>query len=311
MTVKAICQRVGEPRPLHPRKPPVREYSYLHVPFDFRNKTPYPRRPLRTVKKSAMTIAVGILAEGSIVLASDSKYATGGVVNYGQKIFPLPKRESFRVVVAGAGVVSSIKAAAEKINLALPNGEASLDDIQAAVEAANKNYYEEFIDRLSDPARYELLVGIAHHGEGCRLLQCSQNSTLEVKEYALLGTGGLTAQPYADLWWPDISILEAENMAVCLVKYAKTYDEFCGGETKVFTLRAHDIFLELNADYIRYAEDYFVHFHRLAVGMLLPFGSLKADSEFFEGKISMLISDLKRYRENLFRSHQGSYRRIP
>jgi len=281
------------------------------LPVDITNKRKYPPKPLGFVRKRAMTIAVGILAEGSIVLASDTKYYTGTVVNYGEKVFPLPARASFRVVVAGAGVVETIRGASEKIGAILPSKPTPLDNIQQAIERANKDYYERFIVPLRDPdAGYELLIAIQHESEGCRLLKCQQNSTRIVDDSAMLGTGGLTAQPYSDLWWPDISLLEAEIMACCLVRYAKDYDELCGGETRVFTLTPDGLF-RLDDAYIRQADDYFLNFHRFAVKMLLPFDSLKADSDFFEGQLSSLVKDLKRYRETLAREHQRAHYKIP
>ncbi len=215
------------------------------------------------------------------------------------------------VVVAGAGVVETIRGASEKIGAILPSKPTPLDNIQQAIERANKDYYERFIVPLRDPdAGYELLIAIQHESEGCRLLKCQQNSTRIVDDSAMLGTGGLTAQPYSDLWWPDISLLEAEIMACCLVRYAKDYDELCGGETRVFTLTPDGLF-RLDDAYIRQADDYFLNFHRFAVKMLLPFDSLKADSDFFEGQLSSLVKDLKRYREILAREHQRAHYKIP
>jgi len=258
-----------------------------------------------------MTIAVGILAESSIVLASDTKYTTGGIVNYGEKIFPLTPRASFRVVVAGAGVVSTLETIAQRIDARLPNKRASLEQVQRAVESANKEYYERFIANVPDPDYgYEILVAIQHRQEGCRLLKCRENSTCDANGHSLLGTGGVTAHPYSDLWWPDISLMEAEIMACCLVRYAMEYDDRCGGESRVFTLSPHGLF-RLSDAYIRQADQYFLNFHRFAVKMLLPFDSLKADSEFFEGQLSGLVGDLKRYRETLAREHQRAHYKIP
>lgn len=258
-----------------------------------------------------MTIAVGILAEHSVVLASDTKYSTGGVVNYGEKIFPLAARDSFRVVLAGAGVVSTIETAAQRIDARLPSEGASLDQLQRAVESANKEYYEQFIANVPDPSYgYEVLVAIQHARDGCRLLKCRENSTWVVRECSLLGTGGVTAEPYSGLWWPDISLLEAETMACCLVKYAKEYDELCGGDTRVYTLSQDGLF-RLEDAYIREAESYFLNFHHFAVKMLLPFDSLQGDSEFFEGSLSSLVDELRRYRKTLAREHRRAHYKIP
>jgi len=67
-----------------------------------------------------VTIAIGILSESGIAFGSDTMYTTGGIVNYGEKIFSLPARPTYRVIVTGAGDIDFIRSASQKIDDALP-----------------------------------------------------------------------------------------------------------------------------------------------------------------------------------------------
>jgi hypothetical protein len=261
-----------------------------------------------------MTIAVGLLYEDGIVLASDTMYRTGGIANYGEKIYPLSPRPGLKVLVGGAGTVGFIRAAAEKIDNALPQHVPSLIGVQAIIESANKTFYEGFVlphGQAGQRPDYALLVAVSHHQDGNLLLCTTESAVTTVSTYELLGSGGITAEPYKSLWRRDMPDFEAELAAIFLVKYAKVYDaENCGGETRVFTF--HGSYLsQLDTGYISAGEDYFTWFNQFAMSMILPADIGALDEEMFEGDIRKLVEELKHRRADLIRWHPHAYLAVP
>ncbi len=260
-----------------------------------------------------MSIAAGILCDfDEVVLASDTKYTTGGIVNYGEKVYPLPRRGPLRVVVAGAGPVGFIRTAAQKIEAALPQRPSSLAEVETIVESANKSFYEGYIFPHADPKpNYSLIVALSYGSQEIKLLETTENATASVDGYALIGSGGITAQPYTGLWRDDLPLFEAELMAIFLIKYAKTYDEYCGGDTKVYILRRGGYLFTLDPLYIQEAEEYFTSFGKFALSALLPSETGSLNKEVFDADLQELIDELKRRRVNLNQFHPHAYQLIP
>jgi hypothetical protein len=289
--------------------PPVRK------PFDFQPKPPYPHRPVvNQPRKPPMTVAIGMLCEDGIVLASDSKYRTNGEDEFGKKIYPLPHSDWLRVVVAGAGTVGFIKAAKDKIKSALPLAETSLLGVQAFIESVNKAFYESYIVPHPDPFQrpdYGLLIGVAHKTDGLLLLHTTANSIAQVDDIQMEGTGGVVANCYKPLWRGDMPAYEAELASIFMVRHAKIHDsKNCGGDTKVFTLLDHDILLSLEKGYIELAEKYFDRFNKLALEMVLPSETGELDQSLFQGALRAVVEDLQHYRDDLQRYHPHAYRRV-
>ncbi|MGA2629468.1 MAG: hypothetical protein ABSG54_04570 [Terriglobia bacterium] len=262
-----------------------------------------------------MTIAIGLLSEDGIVLASDTKYRTNGNVQYGEKIYPLQVRPWLRVVVAGAGPVGFIRAASQKIEDALPHKHVSLSGISAIIETTNKNFYEQYVIANRQSAalpNYGLLVGIFHKPDGFILLHTTENSTAKVDDIEPEGTGGIVAEPYKSLWREEMPTFEAELAAIFMVKHAKTYDaDNCGGDTRVFTLVSHEILTRLEDGYIDLAERYFTEFNELSLQMLLPSQTGEMDKELFDGDLKGIVEKLQHYRDDLNRYRPHAYRIVP
>lgn len=286
---------------------------FSNSPVDFRRRPPYLPGPERIpLWKRRMSIVVGLCADDGIVLAADSRYTTNsGVVSYGRKIYPLQQSKFHRVVVAGAGDVPFINAASQGIQEALPAGKTTLIALQTIIEATNKDRFEQYVLPHGDTSRtpgYELLVGVYEPKDGLLLLETGYNATSVVQGRTMKGSGGNTASPYADLWWKGMSLFEAEIAAIAQVTYAKTYDAYCGGDTKVVTIFADGTLRQLGKEYIESAESYFKYFTKECLGLLLPADiDAELDEEFFTGGVGSLHDDLRHHRAELRRWHPQAY----
>jgi len=284
------------------------------VPVDFKAPEPYRHRPLSSTRKPPMTVAIGMLCDDGIVLASDSKYRTNGEDEFGKKIYPLPRTDWLRVVIAGAGTVGFIKAAKDKIRATLPLAQTSLLGVQTLIESANKAFYEGYIVPHPDPLQrpdYGLLIGIAHKTDGLVLMHTTANSIAQVDDIQMEGTGGVVANCYKPLWRQDVPAYEAELASIFMVRHAKIHDsKNCGGDTQVFTLISHDVLLRLEKGYVELAEKYFDEFNRLALEMVLPSKIGDLDQSLFQGGLRHVVEDLQHYRDDLQRYHRHAYRRI-
>jgi len=259
-----------------------------------------------------MSIAVGLLCENGIVLASDRKYQTNGHSGYGERIYPLAPRPWLSVVLAGAGSVGLVRAAADKINDALPESRASMLGVCTIIESTSKVFYTQYAsphEELGQGPDYGLLVAVCLDSEGFALLRATEHATVGVDGQELSGTGGIVSAPYKPLWRRNMPAFEAELAAIFMVKHAKTHDaENSGGETRVFSLFEDMSLKQLRDEYIKAAEDYFTHFTEFSLGMLLPadFGA-ELDVELFKGNARSLAEELGRRRIDLRRWHSHAY----
>jgi 20S proteasome alpha/beta subunit len=245
------------------------------------------------------------------VLGADTKYTTGGIVNYGEKIFPLSSRSKYRVVVAGAGDVGFIRAASQKIDEALPPNANSLESVTTIIEAANKRFYENYIlPHPPERTTYELLVAVAFDNNQRQLLKTSENTTATVSQFAAIGTGGITAEPYTKMWRDDLSAFEAELMAAFLIRYAMSYDEYSGGDTRIYCLLGPELY-KLDSTYIDMADDYFKEFNKLAIDLILPHQVFDTEPEYYESGIAGIARFSAHQRRNLVRSHIKAHIRVP
>lgn len=190
-----------------------------------------------------MTIAAGFICHEGIILAADTQYTIGSTKVNGQKIYDVIEDGDYRLILAGAGDVPYIRMTADKLvsNL-LKKKLTSESDVIDMVGATVKWVHKEHIfphpaDQFGSKPMVQLLVAIRSPA-GLKLLASNSTAVFKVTDYQVLGSGVEIASYVLDkLKGQGYDIPTIEILATYVIAVAKKYDNYCGGETKLVTLR--------------------------------------------------------------------------
>jgi len=224
-----------------------------------------------------MTIGIGFKCNDGIVIAADTQYTRGPSKSHGPKIFPLfvpDGRPDLAVVVVGAGTVGFMKRAVENIEAALVGCSGpTLKDVQAITEAELLDFYKTHIYPSPGPQKpdFELILGIWTKVDGFGLLKTEKTIATPAAPhgsgYCSIGLGQYVSEYALGLTYPagGPTVEGTKLIAAFCVKAAKDYVDYCGGKTKIWTLkrdgpgvRVYRMLPVEVADAEQYSEDLFV-----------------------------------------------------
>lgn len=299
--------------PFRPPQPPNHgPFPRRPTPFDFRQRPPYPPRPLTKPKRQPVTIAVGILPlqEKTIVLATDTRYESQ-LVSYGEKVFPLPPRDRFRVVVAAAGLDADLmKIAALDIERALPQTPLAMDRLCSLIEERTTQFYRIHVlplvkAKVPDTPDYAFLIAVWCEPDQLRLLKYLRGASSTVDKYDFIGTGAAVAHSYAHLEGSRVTDFESGMLAAYWVAQAKLYDPYCGGETKLYSLDAAGGLKEFDPLYVQLAESHFKALSSLFDSILIPASVGDDDmlADVLDENLRGEVSEIKRCRRSLIQMY--------
>lgn len=214
---------IYRPRPYHPKPTKIDDIDELDVQEGM----------------TEMTVGIGFKCDDGIVLAADTQHS-GALKLRGEKVFQIAGTPGIKVCVAGAGTVSLIRKAVEKIGKSIASVGSTIDMLETIEEVLTKIHQKHIYPYQGiedNRPSLQLLVGIWTNKDGCCLIDTEQTVPNVVKDYAVTGSGGTiaeyiirTSQGYLN------TVNDAKYLAAYAVAMAKTYDLFCGKETRIKTL---------------------------------------------------------------------------
>jgi 20S proteasome alpha/beta subunit len=197
-----------------------------------------------------VTIAVGFLCTDGIVLGADTQYTqhytTFGLKTQGPKLFVVADRPDLAVIVAGAGSVSFMKMAVDKLKqafsgLSIPSG----TQIRDTVEVVLLDFFTKHVYNVPDYKQpdFKLLIGARTNRNDFSLWETSLTSVAQLEEWDHVCIGiGNTVSSYALTITRGAGLVEwAKLRAAFCVNAAKRNVDGCGGPTRLLTLTANGV----------------------------------------------------------------------
>jgi hypothetical protein len=179
-----------------------------------------------------MTIACGFICEDGILLASDTLYSGAQNKSYGRKLWPIGCGDII-VCFGGAGLEVSLMRCRNDIERKL-RSTMSHDDVVDLIS----NVIDYVIRRQSPSEALQLLVGI-RTPDLCALYQNGGQRFLGPVRKISQCVGwadGLGQYLSERLFNESMTVGAAKVVAAYVIKQAKTYSDYCDGETHLLTL---------------------------------------------------------------------------
>jgi len=239
-----------------------------------------------------MTIGVGFKCDDGVVLAADTQHS-GALKLRGEKVFEIAGTPGITVCIAGAGRVSLIRKAVELIGKDISKGGASTD-IPGVVERVLATVHQKHIYPYQgieeNRPSLQLLVGVWTKDAPFYLLDTDQTVPNFVEDYAVIGSGGNIAEYIIKTSRGYINtVADAKYLAAYAVAMAKTYDLFCGGETRIKTLSQEGAIGTASAGDVR---DWELFFEDLLDANKMTISGLNIDA-FEDHDIDLLVEGYK------------------
>lgn len=289
---------IYRPQPYHPKPTEIDEIDDIDY-VDLIDEVDESR------EMGEVTIGIGFKCDDGIVLAADTQHS-GALKLRGEKVIQIVCPPGIAACVAGAGRVSLIRKAVELIGKSISKSGPS-GDILAIVEDALSTIHRKYIYPYSGPEEnrpsVQLLVGVWTENDGLRLVDTEQSIPNFVDDYAVIGSGGNIAEYIIKTSRGYIhSAVDAKYLAAYAVAMAKTYDLFCGGETRIKILSSTGKLETTRSDEIKDAETFFedlVEANRVTICGL----NMEA---FEDADLDILVDD---YKANLIRFREKARKR--
>jgi len=177
------------------------------------------------------------------------------------------------VVVAGAGRVSFMKRAVEKLEVGLAQlTRPGLEDVRTLAEKILIQFFHDHVYPMPDykqkESGFELILGVWTEQDGFGLFTSEDTAITPVVKHGTghcsIGWGQYVSEYALGLTFsPGLNVETAKFVATMCVKAAKDYVDYCGGETKIFTIqntpphRVHSVLAEEVRDAESYSEELF------------------------------------------------------
>ncbi|HEX5410918.1 MAG TPA: hypothetical protein VFZ27_03570 [Terriglobia bacterium] len=188
---------------------------------------------------SEMSIGMGFKCDDGIVLAADTQHS-GALKLRGEKVFEITGTPGISVCIAGAGRVSLIRKAVELIGKDVAKDGATIDmmvKVENVLTTIHQRHIYPYKGVEESRPSLQLLIGVWTKDAGFYLLETEHTVPNFVDDYAVIGSGGSIAEYIIKTSRGYInSTSDAKYLAAYAVAMAKTYDLFCGGETRIRTL---------------------------------------------------------------------------
>lgn len=199
-------------------------------------------RPKRLQGKRPVSIAAGFKCRDGVVVAADTQYDLGLLKINGPKLFT-HTFPGMSLIFAGAGDIDFIKMTVQMIRDEVSNGSPDSNAVKEIVKKTVTHVYRKHVYPYPAPSNekphFDLLVGLWKQGESVQLLKTSRTGVMKVEDYECLGVGMYLGKYIVDsVFRPNLSVRQAEFLAIELIEEAKRYVPGCGGETHIVTMNS-------------------------------------------------------------------------
>jgi len=172
------------------------------------------------------------------------------------------KQPEYALVFAGAGDVDLMDMTIEKMVSRIRSEKKTLEKVKEAIEETVLHVHARHI--MADPYEpkpmFSLLIGIWTRDTHAQLLKTSSTAVARVDKFECIGTGHSLASYLADtLAFKTMTTRNAELLCAYILKRAKQYAPYCGGESNVLTLTNDGKANALSLDAIGEKEYLFQH----------------------------------------------------
>ncbi|TAM80056.1 MAG: hypothetical protein EPN47_16315 [Acidobacteria bacterium] len=270
-----------------------------------------------------MTVAIGFRCDDGIVLSTDTQYTMGPAKTDGPKLFICADNGNFATAIAGAGRVSFMKRAVEKIEHALKNlSSPTCQEIRLKVEDTLLQFFRDHIYPMppskQQGADFELILGVWTYQDGFHLYKTEETTVHHVGgNYCSIGWGFYVTDYALRLMtsW-DQNIESAKLVAAMCVKAAKDHVNYCGGDTRMLVVHntPPSRIERILPNEIRSAEDYAADLTetlRLIISILDIEAKSDAtiDSEYVDAVMNNLKERIVEFREKQQKFRETASRR--
>jgi 20S proteasome alpha/beta subunit len=189
-----------------------------------------------------MTIAAGILCSDGVVLGADTEF-TGPIKHSGSKIWGVvPNGLRVRCLMAGAGDVILLRSMRDKLAAAPAFDKAkNREETVACIEDQMAGLFQRHVfpnPTYTDRNQALSLVFGLRDSEGCGLYETSGTAVAKSERYACIGYGSdLGSYLLETLLESEPAILNGIATMIYVLKQAKKYSLYCGGDSHLFVLR--------------------------------------------------------------------------
>lgn len=207
-----------------------------------------PKPPRRLPERKRVTIAAGVLCADGVVLGADTEL-TGAIKQPGSKtwgLVPSKGNSSIRCAIAGAGDVVLIKKVRDSISNADAFDNATTRaEVIDAIETQLLQVYQKHVfpnPSFNDKNQPVSFVFGIRDKAGFGLYETSGTALAEAEGYVCIGYGADLGSYIFETLLSDPtpkppSIHLAVSTMAYVLKQAKTYSLYCGGESNMFVLR--------------------------------------------------------------------------
>jgi hypothetical protein len=246
-----------------------------------------------------MTIAAGFVAKDGVVLCTDSLY-TGGIKVNGKKIFPL-QLNGGAVAFALAGNEPFAKRAIEQCCKLLddnPDLQGSVSGIKATVEAALKDFHEQFVFTRPADSRagvaFNLLVAAGSLKEKPSIFMSHETVLNPISGNECIGEGYFVGHHIIETGYSrEMSVDEAVVLAIHAVAVAKEYVEGVGGQTQILWIKDGIVSMLHPLNTTAFTELYIMGYERRTAELLFHAANPKLSDEEFEAHANRLVDSMK------------------
>lgn len=185
-----------------------------------------------------MTIALGLLCEGGVIIAADTKVVdTNGITSQSYKIIHFVGKNCAFAIANASNDANAARTMIHKIQIAL-QGTAfkNWNDVEEVIAYEMASFSEPF----TTPPEHQLILAGFLKGAGVRLYFCEPPNTVVSKMmegYVSAGSGASVVDPLHNTLFEFTSHLPPQlilRQVAYLMYRAKKDHTFCGGETTAF-----------------------------------------------------------------------------
>jgi hypothetical protein len=247
--------------------PPIRVRIPRPVPG------PLPRQHNHTRYAGAVTIALGLLVDESVVIGADTEISYGALKSEGCKIY-WPESAGGDLVVTGAGGVDYIEAVYQELkSIFLRHPSASIQDIEDRFKKELKDFYREHVVPfaqypLEERPEFALIISIRRHGT-IHLWETAKNTMRRpLSSFAAIGIGEAHARDLFNLLDRRMGLGTAIALAAYSIFRVKEIANYVGKSTSIIWVQKEGLPVGLQGDQIHKLEEFF-RFYRDLEAMLV------------------------------------------
>jgi 20S proteasome alpha/beta subunit len=218
-----------------------------------------------------MTIALGLSARDSIVVAADREESDGYLKNDTGKILQVLRGRPpiGRIAVTGAGSGAELDEISRLLgNVFCAEGERSSADARAALEAEHRRYYQQTILPFApqpplERPDYSLIIGCLQGQTGKALFSTSRLAFNESSDYQAVGIGASVANDWLATLYDFVLSILAVRIAAYVIYQVKNRVSGCGLGTDIVVLKPDKVLARVEPEIIRKWEDAFRYYASL------------------------------------------------